>query len=176
MAKRAVACEYARLRVLAGRQDGVAEPSGPEIARLRALVARQRRELDAARSGAAARSVIDVATGMLMEQLHCSPAQARRQLDSLAGESGETVADLAAQIAGQRAPDGTAEAPDPAVGRLSLAWAAAGAAHGDTEIEKYFDMSVVLIPAGQALRGIGTSITSMETVGALMAARAEIPA
>ena len=53
--------------------------------------------------------------------------------------------------------------------------AAAGAAHGDTEIEKYFDMSVVLIPAGQALRGIGTSITSMETVGALMAARAEIP-
>src|SRR3984885_10759815 len=78
--------------------------------------------------GPAARSVIDVATGMLMEQLHCSPAQARRQLDRLAAESGETVADLAAQIAGQRAPDGTAEAPAPAAGRLSLAWAAADAA------------------------------------------------
>jgi ADP-ribose pyrophosphatase len=47
----------------------------------------------------------------------------------------------------------------------------AGDADGDTEIEKYFDMSVVLIPAGDALRGIGTAITGMETVGALMAAR-----
>jgi serine phosphatase RsbU (regulator of sigma subunit)/PAS domain-containing protein len=137
------------LRVLAGRQEGVAEPSGPEIARLRALVARQRRELDAARSGAAARSVIDVATGMLMEQLHCSPAQARRQLDSLAAESGETVADLAAQIAGQPTPDGTAEAPDPAAGRLSLAWAAADAApDGDAVAAALLDE--VLAPAGAA--------------------------
>jgi ADP-ribose pyrophosphatase len=46
-----------------------------------------------------------------------------------------------------------------------------GAARGDTEIEKYFDMSVVLIPAAEALAGIGTLITSMETIGALMAAR-----
>lgn len=46
---------------------------------------------------------------------------------------------------------------------------AAGPARGDTEIEKYFDMSVVLIPAGEALQGIGTMITSMETIGALMA-------
>ena len=46
-----------------------------------------------------------------------------------------------------------------------------GPARGDTEIEKYFDMSVVLIPAEDALSGIGTTITSMETVGALMAAR-----
>jgi ADP-ribose pyrophosphatase len=50
---------------------------------------------------------------------------------------------------------------------------AAGPARGDTEIEKYFDMSVVLIPVEQALNGIGTTITSMETVGALMTARAE---
>jgi ANTAR domain len=105
----------------------VAEPSGPEIARLKALIARQRRELDAVRSGAAARSVTDVATGMLMEQLHCSPAQARRQLDTLAAEAGETVADLAAQIAGQQPPDGAAEAADPVAGTLSVAWAAAEA-------------------------------------------------
>ena len=50
----------------------------------------------------------------------------------------------------------------------------AGPACGDTEIEKYFDMSVVLIPAEDALRGIGTTITSMETIGALMAARSEL--
>lgn len=49
--------------------------------------------------------------------------------------------------------------------------AAAGPARGDTEIEKYFDMSIVLMPAQQALQAAGTTITSMETVGALMAAR-----
>jgi ADP-ribose pyrophosphatase len=51
---------------------------------------------------------------------------------------------------------------------------AARVARGDTEIEKYFDMSVVLIPVADALRGVGTTITSMETVGALMAARSEL--
>jgi ADP-ribose pyrophosphatase len=50
----------------------------------------------------------------------------------------------------------------------------AGPARLDTEIEKYFDMSVVLLPVAEALNGIGTTITSMETVGALMAARAEL--
>jgi len=52
---------------------------------------------------------------------------------------------------------------------------AAGPASGDTEIEKYFDMSVVLMPVEQALSGIGSMITSMETVGALMAARSDLP-
>ncbi len=51
---------------------------------------------------------------------------------------------------------------------------AAGPARGDTEIEKYFDMSVVLMPVEQALSGIGTTISSMETVGALMAARSAL--
>jgi ADP-ribose pyrophosphatase len=51
---------------------------------------------------------------------------------------------------------------------------AAGPAHGDTEIEKYFDMSVVLMPVEQALSGIGSTITGMETVGALMSARSEL--
>jgi hypothetical protein len=46
-----------------------------------------------------------------------------------------------------------------------------GPARGDNEIEKYFDMSTVLVPVREALSGIGTTITSMETVGALMAAR-----
>jgi 8-oxo-dGTP pyrophosphatase MutT (NUDIX family) len=50
----------------------------------------------------------------------------------------------------------------------------AGPARLDTEIEKYFDISVVLLPVAQALGGIGTVITSMETVGALMAARTEL--
>jgi hypothetical protein len=33
-------------------------------------------------------------------------------------------------------------------------------------------MTVVLVPVQDALRGIGTTITSMETVGALMATQA----
>jgi serine phosphatase RsbU (regulator of sigma subunit)/PAS domain-containing protein len=127
----------------------VAEPSGPEIARLQALIARQRRELDAVRASAAARSVIDVATGMLMEQLHCPPAQARRQLDSLAAEAGESVAELAAQIAGQRAPQDAAEAPDPAAGRLGLAWAAAESAPDGNAVAGAL-LDEVLAPAGAA--------------------------
>jgi ADP-ribose pyrophosphatase len=51
---------------------------------------------------------------------------------------------------------------------------AAGPARGDSEIEKYFDMSVVLMPLEQAVSGIGSTITNMETVGALMAARSAL--
>jgi serine phosphatase RsbU (regulator of sigma subunit) len=126
----------------------VAEPSGPEVARLKALIARQRRELDAVRSGATARSVIDVATGVLMEQLHCSPAQARRQLGSLAAESSGTVADLAAQIVGREPLDG-AQAPDPDAGRLGLAWAAAETAPDGTAVAAAL-LEEVLAPAGAA--------------------------
>jgi ADP-ribose pyrophosphatase len=50
-----------------------------------------------------------------------------------------------------------------------------GPARLDAEIEKYFDISVVLLPVQEALDGIGTIITSMETVGALMAARTLLP-
>jgi 8-oxo-dGTP pyrophosphatase MutT (NUDIX family) len=49
-----------------------------------------------------------------------------------------------------------------------------GPARLDAEIEKYFDISVVLLPVQEALDGIGTIITSMETVGALMAARTRL--
>jgi len=48
--------------------------------------------------------------------------------------------------------------------------AQSGPARGDTEIEKDFDMSVVLIPVEDALSGVGTTTSSMEIVGALMAA------
>ena len=45
-----------------------------------------------------------------------------------------------------------------------------GPATGDTEIEKYFDMSVVVIPLSKALATIGTDIYGTETVTALMLA------
>ena len=99
----------------------MAEPNGTDVTRMQALIARQRRELDQMRSLAATRSVIDLATGVLMEQLHCSPADARRQLARLARDSGDSVAELAAQITGQLPPGG---ADGPELRGFSLAWAA----------------------------------------------------
>ena len=109
----------------------MAEPSGADVARLKALIARQRRELDKMRSQAATRAVVDLAIGMLMEQLHCSPVEARQQLARLARESGDSVAGLAAQITRQPPPEGAddpADQADPGARGLSLAWAATEAA------------------------------------------------
>jgi serine phosphatase RsbU (regulator of sigma subunit)/PAS domain-containing protein len=132
----------------------VPELDRSDVARLNALIARQRRELDQMRAQAMARSVIDVATGILMEQLHCTPVEARRQLDRLAREAGDTVAGLAAQITRQppqaAAPDSAAEpAVDPGERGLSLAWAATEAAPDGTAVAAaLFDE--VLAPSGAA--------------------------
>jgi serine phosphatase RsbU (regulator of sigma subunit)/PAS domain-containing protein len=115
----------------------VTEPSGADVARLKALIARQRRELDRMRSQAATRSVVDLAIGMLMEQLHCSPVEARRQLARLARESGDSITGLAAQVTRQPPPAGADEPVDPAdpgARGLSLAWAAARAAPDGTAV------------------------------------------
>jgi len=42
--------------------------------------------------------VVDLARGMLMEQLGCTPAEAQRQLVHLAAESGITTTEFAAQV------------------------------------------------------------------------------
>jgi PAS domain-containing protein len=99
----------------------VTEPSGADLVRLNALVARQRRELDKMRSQAAARSVVDLARGMLMEQLGCTPAEAQRQLTRLAAESGIGATELAAQITRQEPPG---LPPEPGMQQVSLAGAA----------------------------------------------------
>jgi PAS domain-containing protein len=87
-------------RLTEGRVSVKASDSG-ERSKLTDLVGWQRRELDLLRSEAAARSVTDVATGMLMERLSCSAAEARQQLDRLSSESGINTTDLAAEITGQ---------------------------------------------------------------------------
>jgi hypothetical protein len=48
---------------------------------------------------------------------------------------------------------------------------ATGRAQGDTEIEKYFDMSIVEMPFEEAIASIGKAILGLETVGALLLAR-----
>ena len=88
------------------------------IGRLEALIARQRGELDTVRAQAASRSVVDVATGIVMEQLGCSPDEARSQLERLAGEASLTVAALAIRISRLEPPEGD---PDHGWRRLALA-------------------------------------------------------
>ena len=66
-----------------------AESGDSAAVRLTSLVARQGRELDAIRSQAADRCVVDLARGMLMERLGCGPAEAQRQLAHLAAEAGD---------------------------------------------------------------------------------------
>jgi ADP-ribose pyrophosphatase len=51
-----------------------------------------------------------------------------------------------------------------------------GAPRGDTEIEKYFDMSVAEMPISAVFNAIGDRINGIETVGALMLARKYIQA
>src|ERR1700733_9910304 len=89
-------------------------------------------------SGAAGRSVVDLARGMLMERLRCSPAEAQAQLVHLSTESGTSLAELAGQITGQQSAaavfgePSVADAPDrtlPSTHRVALAGAAAEAAH-----------------------------------------------
>jgi serine phosphatase RsbU (regulator of sigma subunit) len=75
--------------------------SGEDILRLSAVIDRQRRELDRLHGDAAARSVVDMARGALIERLGCSPADAASQLAALAAEAGTPVAEIAAAIVGQ---------------------------------------------------------------------------
>jgi serine phosphatase RsbU (regulator of sigma subunit) len=105
---------------------------GSDVARLTAVIARQRRELDELRSRAAARAVVDLARGMLMEQLGCSPSEAREQLAHLSAEARTSITELAAQITGQpAAPDPPGQpAPQPREHPVSLAAEAAAAASG----------------------------------------------
>lgn len=74
--------------------------SGEDVLRLAAVIDRQRRELDRLHTGAAARSVVDMAKGALVERLGCSPAEAASQVAALAAESGTPVAEIAAAIIG----------------------------------------------------------------------------
>ena len=122
----------------------VTEPSGADLVRLNALVERQRRELDELRSGAAARSVADLARGMLMEQLGCTPAEAQRQLVHLAAESGITTTGLAAQITRTDPPG---EPPETGMAQVSLARATIETAASGNAVAKAM--------LGEALGGLG---------------------
>ena len=122
------------------------ERGDADVVRLNALVARQRRELDRLRSQAARRSIVDLARGMLMEQLGCTPAEAQRQLARLARESGISATELAAQITRQEPPG---QAPEPEAHQVSLAGAAVETAASGSAVASAL-LSEALAPLGAA--------------------------
>jgi serine phosphatase RsbU (regulator of sigma subunit) len=135
--------------------------SGAEFIRLSALIARQRRELDRLAAQAAARSVVDLARGVLMERLRCSSAQAQEQLVALSMEAGTSILELAAQItreaAGEVGPPDLADPPradppraDPPraeAARVALASAAAELAPDGSRVAAAV-LEEALAPAG----------------------------
>ena len=130
---------------------------GQEILRLAAVIDRQRQELEQARAAAAARSVVDMAKGALIERLGCSAAEAASQLTALAREAGTPVAEIAAAIISQE-PAGVAGRPPHAVLRNQLAGAAAELAEDGGE----FAAAVL----GQALAPLGAAAVALWLIGA----------
>src|SRR5258708_8016940 len=107
----------------------VGTPDLSEIGRLAALARRQRRELDELRAEIAARSVIERATGILMERLGCPADEATQQLAHLAAEAGARLVGIAPDIAAARPRDpGLAGAPPHARAQAGLVGAATAAA------------------------------------------------
>ncbi|WP_228830247.1 SpoIIE family protein phosphatase [Nocardia beijingensis] len=83
-----------------------AHPStGPAVHRLAATVERLRAQIQQAQATADGRALIEMAKGVLVERLHCGPAQAARQLDALAEQAGITPLELAAELVDQAAQD-----------------------------------------------------------------------
>ncbi|MGW4056712.1 SpoIIE family protein phosphatase [Amycolatopsis sp. NPDC004747] len=75
------------------------------LARLADTVARLRGEVEHAHAVADGRGLIELAKGVLMERLHCTPSDAAKQLESLAERSGMTPLEFAADVVGEAAED-----------------------------------------------------------------------
>jgi serine phosphatase RsbU (regulator of sigma subunit) len=90
-------------------------PIDDELLRLAAVVDRQRREMDELRAEMAAKTVVVTATGMLMERLGCTAADAVTQLTRLAEATGVSAAEMAATVVGTGPPGAAPAVPAPAV-------------------------------------------------------------
>ncbi|MFI1968470.1 antitermination regulator [Streptomyces cinnamoneus] len=89
--------------------DGDGDPPS-SVGRLAATVERLRRQVTAAHAAADGRALVELAKGVLVERLKCSPAEAARQLSALAGQAGLSQLELAADIVNEAARDRLTEA------------------------------------------------------------------
>ncbi|MFH9424010.1 SpoIIE family protein phosphatase [Streptomyces sp. NPDC017529] len=146
-----------------GRAPAGARPDHTSaVGRLAATVERLRGEVQAAHAAADGRALIELAKGIMVERLHCGPAEATRQLSELAEKAAVSQLELAVDIINQAARDRVAEIAgaflertrtghaeeDPAVGvRLRTAESAALAA-GDTQAVADSLLQHALAPLG----------------------------
>ncbi|MEU6315736.1 SpoIIE family protein phosphatase [Streptomyces sp. NPDC047014] len=79
------------------------------LGRLVATVERLRREVREAHAAADGRALVELAKGILIGQLSCTPAAAARQLDDLCRDTGLSPLELAADIVNQAARDQVSE-------------------------------------------------------------------
>ncbi|NUT94080.1 MAG: SpoIIE family protein phosphatase [Saccharothrix sp.] len=84
--------------------------SATPVSRLAATVERLRREIQEANAAADGRALVELAKGVLVERLRCGPAQAARQLETLAEQASVTPLELAADLVNQAAQDRVTEA------------------------------------------------------------------
>ncbi|HEV7931466.1 MAG TPA: SpoIIE family protein phosphatase [Actinomadura sp.] len=110
-----------------GTAAGSPVGSAMNVGRLAATVERLRREVQEAHAAADGRALVELAKGVLVERLRCGPAQAARQLTTLADQAGLSQLELAADIIDQAAHDRLTEAA-----RDFLAQAGAGPRSEDT--------------------------------------------
>ncbi|WP_329587394.1 SpoIIE family protein phosphatase [Kitasatospora sp. NBC_01250] len=133
-------------------------PDAGAVSRLAVTVEHLRRELDRAHAGAAGRSLVEVAAGVLIERLRCGPTEAVAQLTSLAAQAGVPLLEFAADLVNQASADRisaiardfvttTAERADPAALRLRSAEART-LAGADTEAAARSMLEHALRPLG----------------------------
>ncbi|MCC9308100.1 SpoIIE family protein phosphatase [Kitasatospora sp. RB6PN24] len=135
------------------------EPEPGALSRLAATVERLRGELAHAHADAAGRSLIEMAVGVLIERLRCSPTAASAQLTALADQARVPVLEFAADLVNQVSADRISAAaqafvstsrtdrPDPALLRLRGAEAHALTA-ADTESAARAMLDHALRPLG----------------------------
>ncbi len=99
--------------------------TGDEL-RLAGVVDRQRREIERMRAQTAARIVVATATGLLMERLGCSAADAASQLGVLAEATGVSLGEMAATVIGTDPAEAAPSAATPARDGMRGALAADG--------------------------------------------------
>lgn len=146
-----------------GRVGDDGENSTAGLERLVATVRDLRAQVDRARIGADTRGLIELAKGVLVERLHIGPAEAARQVSTLAEQAGLSQAELAADIVNRTARDGFAQLlldeiadPPPEVGaRLRTAESGVLAA-GDVQAVTEAILEHALAPLGATAAAVWT--------------------
>ncbi|MFG1957525.1 SpoIIE family protein phosphatase [Nonomuraea sp. NPDC049028] len=92
-----------------GTAHAEASADDANVGRLAATIDRLRKEIQDAHLAADGRALIELAKGVLVERLRCGPAQAARQLTTLAEQAGMSQLELASVIIDQAAQDRISE-------------------------------------------------------------------